>query len=309
MPIDPDAMIDLLLEYGFDTDMVEDDTEIRMACPLCADDSKRLYIEAESGIWLCFRCDERGDLFDLFHRVLGLDVQESFEARRKVRHRPEPEFRFGRQVPAPMPGINLPAEFEPLSVDRRNESDQGLYFEYLAGRHVPPERAVAYGMGVCASGYYANRLIIPVRYRDHLYTFVARALDNAEPKVLYPEGSRRSDMLFNLDRLERIVPLHPLVITEGAFDALRMPNCAVALLGSQMSPMQVTLLGRMPITWRPFIILMDGDSAGRKASYQIHRLLWSHNLPHVEARLPDGLDPSAAPAKVLRKVIQETLDL
>jgi DNA primase len=181
--------------------------------------------------------------------------------------------------------------------------------EYLKSRYVPPARATSYGIGFCVTGYYAGRIIIPVEYHKQLYTFVARALDPAvEPKVLYPAGSRRSDVVFNLDRLERLQHPRPLIITEGVFDALRLPNQAVAILGSQMSAQQVTLLGRLPVGWRPFIIMMDGDKAGRNASLQIHRALWSHGIPHVEARLPDGMDPSDAPSQFLDAAIKDALD-
>ena len=303
--IDPDALIEFLIDGGVEAELVEDGTEIRIPCPLCGDDRSRLYIEAETGVWICFRCQERGDLFDFFHRVVGLEPTEAFEARRKVRFRTDPKFRFGGNIPAPVPGVELPEEFEPI--DRW----PGVLM-YLDERHIPPARAQSYGIGWCPTGYYAQRIIIPVEYHRQLYTFVARivgpALESLVPKVLYPKGSRRSDVVFNLDRLERLQHPRPLIITEGVFDALRMPNCAVAILGSQMSAQQITLLGRLPVGWRPFVILMDGDKAGRSASGQIHRSLWSHGIPHCEARLPEGMDPSDAPPGILEGTIKEALD-
>lgn len=303
--IDPDSLIEFLIDGGIEAELVEDGTEIRIPCPLCGDDHSRLYIEAETGVWICFRCQERGDLFDLFHRALGMEPTEAFEARRKVRFRTEPRFRFGGNIPTPVPGVTLPDDYEPMSTYAHN----GDLTNYLESRHVPYARAVSYEIGFCEEGPYAGRIIIPVEYHKQLYTFVARALDPAvEPKVLYPAGSRRSDVVFNLDRLERLQHPRPLIITEGVFDALRLPNQAVAILGSQMSAQQITLLGRLPVGWRPFIIMLDGDDAGRKASLQIHRSLWSHGIPHTEARLPEGTDPSDAPEDVLRKAIDDATD-
>jgi hypothetical protein len=300
--IDPDALIEFLIDGGIEAELVEDGTEIRRACPLCGEEKHTLYIEAETGVWICFRCQERGDLFDFFHRVVGLEPTEAFEARRKVRFRTDPKFRFGGNIPAPVPGVELPAEYAPATAWPE------VRF-YLEARHIPPARACAYRIGFCPTGYYAGRLIIPVEYRKQLYTFVARAVvPEVEPKVLYPKGSRRSDVVFNLDRLERLQHPRPLIITEGVFDALRMPNCAVAILGSQMSAQQITLVGRLPVGWRPFVILMDGDKAGRSASGQIHKSLWSHGIPHVEARLPEGMDPSDAPPGILEGTIKEALD-
>jgi len=305
--IDPDALIEFLIDGGIEAELVEDGTEVRIPCPLCGDDRSRLYIEAETGVWICFRCQERGDLFDFFHRALGMEPTEAFEARRKVRFRTEPRFRFGGNIPAPVPGVELPLDYKPISI-LDPEIGADIIF-YLDKRHVPYARAMSYQIGYCTDGPYTKRIIIPVTYRKRLYTFVARALDPAvEPKVLYPKGSRRSDVVFNLDRLERLQHPRPLIITEGVFDALRMPNCAVAILGSQMSAQQITLLGRLPVGWRPFVILMDGDKAGRSASGQIHKSLWSHGIPHTEARLPEGTDPSDAPPGILEGTIKEALD-
>jgi len=305
--IDPDALIEFFIDGGIEAELVEDGTEIRIPCPLCGDDRSRLYIEAETGVWICFRCQERGDLFDLFHRALGMEPAEAFEARRKLRFRAEPKFRFGGGVPAPVPGVTLPNEFTPIP--DHGDAQWLDVIEYLDSRHVPTPRAHSYGIGFCVTGYYAGRIIIPVTYHKQLYTFVARALDPAvEPKVLYPAGSRRSDVVFNLDRLERLQHPRPLIITEGVFDALRLPNQAVAILGSQMSAQQVTLLGRLPVGWRPFIIMMDGDKAGRNASRQICRSLWSHGVPHVEARLPEGIDPNAASDGVLQETTEKAMD-
>ena len=300
--IDPDALIEFFIDGGIEAELVEDGTEIRIPCPLCGDDRSRLYIEAETGVWICFRCQERGDLFDLFHRALGMEPAEAFEARRKLRFRTEPKFRFGGGIPAPVPNITVPTEYKVVAKGSRA-------LHYLESRHVPYERAVAYDIGFCADGEYAGRIIIPVTYHKQLYTFVARALDPAvEPKVLYPAGSRRSDVVFNLDRLERLQHPRPLIITEGVFDALRLPNEAVAILGSQMSFQQITLVARLAVGWRPFIIMMDGDKAGRNASRQIHRSLWSHGIPHVEARLPEGIDPNAASDGVLQETIDKAMD-
>jgi hypothetical protein len=304
--VDPDALIEFLIDQGIEATVVEDGTEVLMDCPSCG--SKKMYVEAESGVYICFRCDDRGDLFDLFRRALGMTPAEAFEARRRLRFRTGPRFRFGGDIPTPVPGVALPLEYAPVDLDTSTGKWPGL-LEYLVSRHLPYPRVLSYKIGYCEDGPYAGRIIIPVEYHNQLYTFVARALDpTVEPKVLYPAGSRRSDVVFNLDRLERLQHPRPLIITEGVFDALRVPNQAVAILGSSISAQQITLLGRLPVGWRPFIIMMDGDKAGRNASGQIHRALWSHGIPHVEARLPEGTDPNDAPQEVLDATIKDALE-
>lgn len=315
--INPESLIDLLYDHGFEGEYAEDETEIRVACSLCADDNKRLYIEAESGAWLCFKCDERGDLFDLFHRVLGLDVHQAFEALRQVRHRREQRYRFteeSRNVVGP--SVVLPVEFEYVDLTGDVNDQRALpYVNYLKSRAVSLKTAQAYHIGFCPTGVYARRVIIPIDEWGLLYSFVARSIDaDVKKKVLYPPRSRGSETLFNLRQIRELEPwmpwieITPTVIVEGVFDALRMPEKAVALLGSSISPRQATLLAQLPPTTHPFIVMMDGDEAGHHASRRIMKTLFSHMLGAVEARLPDGLDPSSAPEDILQKTISEALD-
>ena len=317
--IDGERLLDTLQSLGFDGEFVEDDTEIRIACPQCADDNKRLYIEAETGCWLCFRCDERGDLFALFNEALGLGAHESFEKLREVRFRLGPRYSFttpwidGHPEEEKPPGVELPEDFIPLQLDARQYT--WGYRHYLQNRGISPAMQVAYGMGFCIKGPYAGRVIIPVYGAPNhtLYTFVARSIDPGEPrKVLYPPHSRPSETLFNLDRVvschdSPVVP-KPIVLVEGVFDALRLPARAIAILGSSLSATQMGLLGRLGTEWHPFVVCMDGDPAGQQASFTIMRQLWGNMLPAVEALLPADMDPSSAPSGVLLAAIHEALE-
>lgn len=313
--IDGERLLDVLHDLGFDGEFAEDDTEIRIACPLCADDNKRLYIEAESGAWLCFRCDVRGGLFDLFNEALGLGARESFEKMREVRFRHGQRYRFaGLEEADEEPAkVELPDQF--VRFTAMYASTERPYAAYLDGRGVNAAMRSMYGMGYCAAGPYAGRLIIPVYGApdNTLYTFVARSIDPNVPvreKVLYPPHSRPSETLFNLDRVllaRDYRPFPQLVLAEGVFDALVLPGNAVAILGSHLSETQMDLLAGLGAEWHPFVVCMDGDEAGRRASRSIMRQLWSNMLPAVEALLPDGTDPASAPRSVLLDTISDAL--
>ena len=55
-------LIEILEDHDLDTSMAENETEIVIACPLCFDENKKLYIQADTGAWICFKCDARGGL-------------------------------------------------------------------------------------------------------------------------------------------------------------------------------------------------------------------------------------------------------
>src|SRR3990167_10144696 len=74
-------LFDFLTEEGLQPDLVEDDEELIIACPLCEDDRQRLYINSETGAWHCFHCAEEGNLHRFFLLVCGLNSSDAFERR------------------------------------------------------------------------------------------------------------------------------------------------------------------------------------------------------------------------------------
>jgi len=54
--------------------------ESRARCPLCASSSASLSINAEKGLWVCYRCGEAGDAIDWLRKVRGM----SFPAARRL---------------------------------------------------------------------------------------------------------------------------------------------------------------------------------------------------------------------------------
>jgi len=76
---------------------------------------------------------------------------------------------------------------------------------------------------------------------------------------------------------------------------------AVALLGLHVSTQHLTSRAASAL-----VLLLDGDRAGRRASFHLHTLLPAH-IPTQLANLPDDADPDdlsdSALLKLLRKVV------
>ncbi len=101
-----------------------------------------------------------------------------------------------------------------------------------------------------------NRLLIPVYYHGMLVGWQGRAIDDEiRPKYYTMPGFPKGRVLFNFD-VAKSKPF--VVVCEGVFDAIRVGDCAVAVLGSQITSMQSKLLY---YNWKhgAMLILFDPD--------------------------------------------------
>lgn len=312
--INPVALFDVLFEAGLQPELVEEDTEITVACPLCEDDRPRLYVSTETASWLCFHCHAQGNLHQLLMSVVGLDGHSAFDTSRSIRLNGEDADDYfelaedRKPEPQKITALELPGSFIPIT----RETPE-IYLKYLARRHISPELAAARGIGYSERGYYGKRIIIPVKSDGVLYTFIARTvlaacpsctqrLDACTcrprkfPKVLTPptsNGARPSLTLYNIDSVRRSASPR-LVVVEGVFDALRLPTEAVALLGSSASSTQVALIAGIA-RGRPVTLCLDGDEAGYKGALKVADLLIGEMVRVNVALLPEGADPGSLP--------------
>lgn len=129
--------------------------------------------------------------------------------------------------------------------------------------------------------------------------YAARAIASVAPvKVLYPEGAPMSHLLFNLDRMR---PGQEIVITEGVFDALRLPDRSVATFGAHLSATQRGLLRRLT---NKVVLCWDGDEVGRTATKQAAAELRSDLFQVRVAELPDGTDPGSLDPVILSSILK-----
>ncbi len=160
--------------------------------------------------------------------------------------------------------------------------------EYAAKR-VPRHLWRATGVGGCAMGQYAGNIIVPITGPDG-QTWVGWVGRSTGPKgrYSYPKGMPRATAMYNVaavyERVDR-----PLLIVEGAFDAIHLWPDSVAVLG-KVSAEQVDILAT---TTRPVAVVMDGDAWAEGLSLTL--LLSMRGVHAGNVRLPPTLDPDEVP--------------
>jgi Toprim domain-containing protein len=298
-----------------------------VTCPRC--ERPKLWVlvvdrdEVRAPAWQCFSgdCGDRGggavstirrledcDMFTAYEQIAkyAKGNQPIIDLRRLVEDRLAGEIEVWGAEPDLVP---LPDEFVPVRADHRRR-DLPSYF---AERGIGPKKALRYGVGWCESGYYRNRLVVPVTSGGDVAFFVARYMAQRPPlckarelpcarcggtdehkrlkKTLYPKGAKPGRYLFNYDRARHCETIR---IVEGVLDAVHVGRSAVATFGTTLSQYQLELLMRTAA--REIVIIWDRDPGAKpgKSGYEkalalADRLadLWRVRV----VKLPDARDP------------------
>jgi DNA primase len=233
--------------------------ECMCACPFCGGKSS-LGFNDEKGLWICFKCGEKGSAQTLVEKLDGIYT--------------EPEVELGR----------LSAELRSLEFDVQ-QSQSRLPDSYLlrfrqAGRVHEHWRSRGFDADVCSRwelGYdfLTDRMSLPFRdpFTGGLGGIIFRALSGEGPRYQYPKGFARRESLYGSWFLPDVADRH-VVLAEGPTDAIRISQrgvSAVAQYGSSIAAGQIRLLHRLGIqVITPFY---DYDRAGLSAVRQAQELL------------------------------------
>ena len=152
-----------------------------------------------------------------------------------------------------------------------------------------------------ARSFFFNRLMFPIISRKNVIAFGGRVMEsgNSGPKYLNSPDTpvfNKKHNLFGIDFVRESLRDFPyVVLCEGYFDVVAMHQhgfqTAVAALGTAVSEDHLEILSRFN---KPLVVMLDGDSAGRKAAKRIATLTVPDKLDLRAAFITDeGEDPDS----------------
>jgi len=276
----------------------------RACCPLCENHGKSPDTKFHMGISLkenfqafhCFRCDSSGSVLELLHE-LGLPWKDAhvligLKRGRQGTFPPLTAPISGKVVAQAFP---VPKECKPLSGTRPRHA---AALRYLYKRGVGQDLIEKYKLGFCVLGDYAQRVVLPVEHEGVMVGFTARAISPDEkPKYKFPPGFKAADYLYNFDNAKSS---SYVVLTEGPYDAMRLPDSAVALFGNRLSERQKLLITR---TWGRAVIMLDRDAA--KFAAEMARALSA--FMHISVTFVQAKDPGEAEQCEIDHVVAQAL--
>ena len=181
--------------------------------------------------WNCWVCsDFRGKtLKSLFNRMKV--PSEKYEELNTILGT---SYKYSKEeLKQPEYQIELPKEFQPfINLDKRNITGRHALTYLLKDRKISFEDIIKHNIGFCETGQYRNKVIIPSYSKDgKVDYFIARAFDESSKKMDAPKSDK------NFIGFESLINWsQPIIITEGAFDAISAKRNAIPLFGKSIPP-------------------------------------------------------------------------
>lgn len=244
-------------------------------------------VSISKNIWNCFsECKHGGNTLDFIARMDDVSIHAAaLKAIEWFNLDPEAMSVNGdEEAPAEVPKSDTtPAAVpkKPVPVAEKSAPNAPLKFRldklershpYLAERGLTLETIVDFGVGFCAKGMMADRIAIPIQNSEgkvvaYAGRFPDEPPDENTPKYKLPQGFRKSQELFNIDRAIKEQAEKPLVIVEGFFDCMKLHQFGcrkvIALMGSTMSAAQEELIRQHTNGQSHIIIMLDENEAGK----------------------------------------------
>lgn len=249
-----------LEHYGIDGLRRSGQNQLRGRCPLHAGEGRETFhVNTAEQVFHCFSCGAGGSVLDLVAAVEGCGLRE---AALKLSGWASA---MGKVVPPPPPTVTKKTKLAPLRFRLRGVD---VRHPYLAARGIREATAREFGIGFYAGpGLMSQRLVIPLDDEaGRLVGYAGRSLDGSEPRYRFPPGFAKSQVVFNLHRAAA-TRRSTVIVVEGFIDCLKAYQAGfgsvVALMGSALYEHQRQMLVQR---FRQFVLMLDGDAAGRRAA-------------------------------------------
>jgi len=231
--------------------------ELMVECPFCHHKNDRMSINIESDDWKCWTCGKSGK--SLFVLLKKNNATKSDIAIYIQKFRAKGIYvSLDKEKQQYLP--KLPDDYRPLFTDKSVYGSRFLQY-LIKKRNVTEQQILQYKIGVCSSGKYEERMILPsFDLRGNLNFFTGRHLDDNNYLTYLndteaPKGYRNSIILneLNLDFTK------PVVLVEGWFDLFKSTDNTALLLGSEISARSL-LIQTLVKNHTPVILALDPDA-------------------------------------------------
>jgi len=246
-------------------------SQLLFYCPSCEHHKKKLSINVEKNVFKCWVCGYSGrNIFRIIkkHGTYS-DKKEWSRLTQQVEIENFSEKLFGSSANE-VENLFLPDEF--ISLANKSLPATATYpLNYLRSRGITRQDIVRWKIGYCSSGKYEGRIIFPSFGLDgKLNYFVARSYVGDWKRYLNP--SIKNDIVFNHLYIDF---LNPVVIVEGAFDAVKAGINSAPLLGSTLSENSILF---SEIVKNDTTVYLALDSDARKKTERLIKLFLKYDI-------------------------------
>lgn len=281
------TMEQVLEHYGLMDTLKRRDDSLSGPCPIHKGSNPTQFrVSISKNVWNCFsECKHGGNTLDFIARMENVSIhaaalkavgwfkldleavsgESESDPADETPPTEKPSVAKQRSTPPPTEKVapNAPLKFRLDKLERSHA--------YLAERGLTQETIVDFGIGFCSKGMMAGRIAIPIHNpKGEVVAYAGRfpgEPSEETPKYKLPQGFRKSQELFNIDRAIKEPADQPLFVVEGFFDCMKLHQhgCrkVVALMGSTLSGAQEELIRTTTTGQSQVIVMLDENEAGR----------------------------------------------
>lgn len=254
------------------------DGEISYYCPFCNHYKPKLQVNLNTQKWHCWVCDSKGQTISSLLKKSNAPTQ-TFQKVKEIYG----ENRFTNKQDVGREIVGLPDDYRPLYTNHNTPDYRNALHYAINVRKLTPMDILRYQVGYCEYGPYAGMLIIP-SYNEHnmLNYYVGRSYYNATISHKNPPVSKDIIGFEN-----QINWKEPVIIVEGAFDAIATKRNVIPLFGKKiLSTLRSKILTEKV---QKLYLALDGD-AFRDSVKEIEYFL-NNDIEVYLIQIP-GKDPS-----------------
>jgi transcription elongation factor Elf1 len=201
--------------------------EAVFSCPSCNHHKKKLTLNLSTQKFQCWVCGYKGHRASKLLKAVSASPK-AYEILKDI----DSQYSFRKQttVKTPSGSLQLPSGVTPIMSSSAILSKHALH--YLNQRGITPQDVVKYDLHYCEQGDLRNMVVIPSYDKDgFLNYYVGRSFDkNAYIKHKLASSTKDIigfEMYINWDL--------PIILCEGAFDAMAIKRNAIPLFGKRIS--------------------------------------------------------------------------
>jgi len=217
-----------LLESVMGRGKINSNDNIAFHCPFCHHNKKKMEVNIVTQYWHCWVCNAAGRKLAVLFRKLNVQrekIAKLITLLDDVEYKPT-------KTTTDTPVLQLPEGYRPLWVLQEMSPEYRNAVYYLKKRNISIHDILKYRIGYCRKGPYKGKIIIPsYDANGSLNYFVARAYYE-EDKFKHKNPPASKDIVgFEL----HINWNMPIILVEGAFDAIAIKRNCIPLFGKTIS--------------------------------------------------------------------------
>jgi len=217
-----------LLESVMGKGKMNSNDNVAFNCPFCHHNKKKMEVNIVTQYWHCWVCNAAGRKLPILFRKLNVQrekIAKLVDLLDDVEWRPS-------KTTTDTPVLQLPEGYRPLWKLQEMSPEYRNAIHYLKGRGIGIHDILKYRIGYCRKGLYKGKIIIPsYDANGSLNYFVARAY-YTEDKFKHKNPPASKDIVgFEL----HINWNMPIILVEGAFDAITIKRNVIPLFGKTIS--------------------------------------------------------------------------